>query len=102
MGWFLNLKTRSKLLLGFFILILFLGLVGAVGIVNMSDINDNVELMYRDGIGPIVLMQTVKQNFLYTAAEVQRIIWKAQVLNDLSVVEQSVNLIKKYVEENNR
>ncbi|NLP43864.1 MAG: methyl-accepting chemotaxis protein [Peptococcaceae bacterium] len=102
MGWFVNLKTRSKLFLSFLILILFLGLVGTVGIIYMYDINDNVGLMYEDGIGHIVLMQEVKQNFLNTGIEVQRIIWEAQTLNDLSIIEESEKKIQKYVEENNR
>lgn len=102
MNWFVNLKTRSKLFLSFTAVALAIAVVGLSGLFFMGNINNNVQTMYKDGIGPIILLEKVEQNFLKAASEMQRIVWKAQALNDPSVVAASMQAIEKYVQDNNK
>src|SRR5258708_5248964 len=46
MNWFYNLKIRMKLLLGFIFLALVTGIVGFVGITNISKVNEDGAELY--------------------------------------------------------
>src|SRR5579872_4423082 len=52
MTWFKNLKTMTKLMLGFGILAVTMAVVGYLGLSGMSSINDNLAILYqRDMMG---------------------------------------------------
>ncbi|MDX9916885.1 MAG: methyl-accepting chemotaxis protein [Gudongella sp.] len=102
MKWFIDMKTRNKLLTTFLIMALIIGIIGIVGIMNLNNVNANVTEMHDNGIGPIVLLNEVHGNFKDTAAEVLRIVWKYQAERDTSVIDQSVAVIEHYTAENNR
>ena len=101
MNWFINLKTRNKLYLGFAVIIGLLIIIGGTGLINLDNINHNINIMYQDGIGIIALLQTIEENFIRTGAEMRIILWKSQVKNDPSVMDKSIGLIEEYVRENN-
>jgi methyl-accepting chemotaxis protein len=102
MKWFVNLKTRTKLLAGFLILAVLLGVVGTMGIVNLGIVNNHAERIYDEGIKPIVTLEAVDSNFMGAASAMQRVIWEAQVVHDPAVLENSVAEIDKYTQENSK
>lgn len=102
MNWFINLRTRTKLLISFLMLILLLGLVGATGIYFLGVMDKDVDSMYNDGIRPIVTLTKIEDNFQKIVTEMQRIIWKAQVVNDKTALERSVAVIEELTKENNK
>lgn len=102
MSWFVNLKTKNKLLTSFILMALIVGVIGILSILDLGRINKNVDLMHKDGIGPIVLLDDVNKNYLQAATEVQRIIWKSQVLQDPAVIEKSVTEIERLAHENSQ
>jgi methyl-accepting chemotaxis protein len=53
MGWFKDLKIFTKLLFGFVLVATFAGLVGAVGLWNMTRLNASNEDMYANQLMPI-------------------------------------------------
>lgn len=102
MKWFINMKIKSKLLFSFVLMALIIGAVGVNGILSLQKVNNNVRSMHDDGIGPIILLNEMNKNFSEVAVEVQRIIWKSQVLGDPTVIDKSNAEINKRVDENNR
>lgn len=102
MQWFINLKTKNKLLFSFIFIAIFIAVVGVAGIFSLDKVNSNVESMYTKGITPIELLGKVDSNFQKSAIEVQRIIWKTQVLNDQKVIDKAVSEIDKYANETNQ
>jgi methyl-accepting chemotaxis protein len=54
--WFKNLKTATKLMLGFALVGAIMGAVGYVGITNMGKINAGVGDVYEHQLVPIKLM----------------------------------------------
>lgn len=101
MKWFINFKTRKKLLISFFLMALLIGIVGYTGLQNLKSVNHNVGSMYREGIGPIIILDTMEQNHLKAASEMQSVIWKAQVLNDPVIIEKAAAEINRFNSENN-
>jgi methyl-accepting chemotaxis protein len=61
MKWFDNLKISKKLLGSFCLIAIIAGLVGYVGINNMSLMNDNAKQMYNDRTVPIVELSSALQ-----------------------------------------
>ncbi len=65
MKWFYNMKIRAKLIGCFIILAIFTGIVGTVGVSNMSAINNKSENMYNNNFLPaqdLTTIQTALQN----------------------------------------
>lgn len=52
MKWFRNLKTSVKLMSGFALVGVIMGLMGWLGIRNMSVVNANVEGLYQEQLLP--------------------------------------------------
>ncbi len=48
MQWFYNLKIASKLIIGFLIVAVIAGLIGAIGIVNINRIQEESSLLYEE------------------------------------------------------
>lgn len=63
MNWFYDLKIGKKLLLGFAAVVLIAGAIGVFGIVNMSKINNNSTVMYRDVTEPMSHLAQISATF---------------------------------------
>ncbi|AZV56832.1 methyl-accepting chemotaxis protein [Clostridium sp. AWRP] len=74
MKWFNNLKVIQKLITGFIIVALFIGIVGAVGIVNMRKINSNYNTTYNNDFIGIKNLQQLYVNTLTMRVSVMRIV----------------------------
>ncbi|MCC5910661.1 MAG: methyl-accepting chemotaxis protein [Clostridiaceae bacterium] len=64
MKGFMNLKIRTKLIAAFLVIILLMGVIGSIGIINMNQINENMNLMYTDRLLPIQNISNVRGNIL--------------------------------------
>ena len=64
MGWYLNLKIRTKLISAFLIITLFVVAVGTVGSINIKAMKDEMTAMYYQRLIPIQQLGIVKSNVL--------------------------------------
>lgn len=62
MRWLNNLKTKTKLISSFMIMNVFIVLVGGIGMVYMSQINKNLETLYKDRFQPNQIMAKLQVN----------------------------------------
>ncbi|MEW9125116.1 MAG: methyl-accepting chemotaxis protein [Thermotaleaceae bacterium] len=53
MQWFYNLKIAAKLLVGFIVMALITGIVGILGVVNLTSINESYTTMYNENTKPL-------------------------------------------------
>jgi methyl-accepting chemotaxis protein len=97
---FVNLKTRTKLLLSFFIVLVITGVVGVNGLMNANAIYKNLESLYKERFVPNMLLGKMQMNQSSAESEMLRILWKAEALKDPSVVKTSEEALKKLAEEN--
>lgn len=63
---FSKLSIRAKLLTGFIIISLMLGIVGAIGVYGMGQIEKNAEEIYHVNLQNIDLLHSIKENLLET------------------------------------
>ncbi len=64
MNWFVNLKIKSKLVICFIVISLFIGVVGAIGINNMSNLNTRGDEMYEHNFLPAQSLSRIQQALL--------------------------------------
>lgn len=100
---FNNLKMLYKLIMGFIIMVIFIGIVGFVGISNMKKINSNVSNLYNIDLKGVKDINMLKTNLMVIRADVlqildpkngskvSRLIDEIQKLQDMDQ-----NLIKDY------
>jgi len=100
MKWFINLKTKNKLLISFIFMAVFIGILGVYGIDSISIVNDNVALMHEDGLRPVEILSTIQNNTYQASIEMQRIIWKYQVTEDTTVIDNSAASIDEVIKHN--
>lgn len=62
---YLNLKIKTKLLIGYIFIAIFTAVVGLIGVSNMKQINDNSKTMYESNFLPLQDLNTI-QNALQT------------------------------------
>jgi len=60
MKWFNNLKTRSKILFSFSIIVTIMGIVGFVGILNLQKISTLDNELYENNTKPISMMNIIQ------------------------------------------
>jgi methyl-accepting chemotaxis protein len=70
MNWSKNIKVWQKLLLSFFIMILFIGIVGTVGILSMYKINSNTTNIYTNNLIGVNDINTIKTNLTEVRADI--------------------------------
>jgi methyl-accepting chemotaxis protein len=76
MKWFNNLKINVKLILCFFLLTLFTGIVGFVGINNMGAINTRAEKMYQENFIPAQNLASIQRNLILVRANYLLILYE--------------------------
>ncbi len=62
MNWFINLKIRSKLLIGFFCLVLITAVTGYLAVSSIGTAKDNEGQLYQKNLMPISKMVTITDN----------------------------------------
>ena len=99
---FANLKTRTKLLLAFFVAVLCTGAVGVNGLMNANAIYQYMEEMYRDRFVPNIILGKMQVNQMAAAIEMQRILYKAEALKDPTVISIAEQALQELAAENDR
>jgi methyl-accepting chemotaxis protein len=99
--WFLNFKTRTKLIIGFLLMVLIILLQGTFSYLNVNKVNNNVAKIYQDGLGKIKLVEEINTNLDLAENEIANIVWKQQVVQDIEELEQRYTHIKNLARNNN-
>jgi len=69
MKWFNNLKMVQKLVSGFVLVALFIGVVGIVGINSMKSVNKNINNIYNMDLVGVNAVDNIKANLLQVRAD---------------------------------
>lgn len=89
MNWFLNMKTRKKIILGFSVVAILVFIVGYVGVATSTDIDNNLEELYNDRMLPNALLGKIQVNELNSKAEMLRILYKYAATKDASLITEA-------------
>ncbi len=91
MKWFYNLKIRAKLLIGFILIALIVGLVGYVGMTNIKALDESDTELYEQMTVPIAQLSDLSTAFQRVRANVR----DAILANDLQTINDVVNKINE-------
>ncbi|MBN7573756.1 MULTISPECIES: methyl-accepting chemotaxis protein [Clostridium] len=101
--WFNNLKTRQKLISCFVLIALFIGVVGAIGIVNLSKINSNAMSMHDNDLKTIKNLTDIEKNTAGIRADLLKLVYqrkeeqKDSILKEIDTLNGSnTKLIEEY------
>lgn len=101
MSWFINFKTRTKLIIGFILIALMVGGVGGLGIYNMGNIENNLDTLYNDRFVPNMILGQMQSNQLNAKAEMLRILFKVEATNDYTYLTEAKENLNKLKQDNN-
>lgn len=97
MRWFNNLKIKYKLQISFFIISIFIAVVGVIGILSVSKINSNSNALYEKDFQVLKNLQDFNSNTLHSRLEILNLLNS----KDSSKVSQTISDIDGYRKENN-
>jgi methyl-accepting chemotaxis protein len=96
MRWFNNLKIRFKLILCFFIVALFVAVVGIIGIFSMNKIITNSNILYTEDFQSLKDLQQFNSNTLHIRLEIIDLI----INKDASKVNETKTNINTFRKQN--
>lgn len=96
-----NLKTKNKLLLSFSVILIITIIVGLNGLYTANEIENSFEAFYADSFLSNMTLGKIQVNQEKASTEMQRILYKAEAMNDLTVIEESIEALNDIIEENN-
>ncbi|NOW05867.1 methyl-accepting chemotaxis protein [Clostridium beijerinckii] len=96
MRWFNNLKIKYKLQLSFFIISIFIAVVGVIGILSVSKINSNSNALYEKDFQVLKNLQDFNSNTLHSRLEILNLLNS----KDFSKVSQTISNIDGYRDKN--
>ncbi|OVE70581.1 methyl-accepting chemotaxis protein [Clostridium diolis] len=97
MRWFNNLKIKYKLQISFFIISIFIAVVGVIGILSVSKINSNSNALYEKDFQVLKNLQDFNSNTLHSRLEILNLLNS----KDFSEVSQTISNIDDYRDKNN-
>ncbi|WP_017211423.1 methyl-accepting chemotaxis protein [Clostridium beijerinckii] len=97
MRWFNNLKIKYKLQISFFIISIFIAVVGVIGILSVSKINSNSNALYEKDFQVLKNLQDFNSNTLHSRLEILNLLNS----KDFSKVSQTISNIDGYRDKNN-
>ncbi len=97
MKWFNNLKIKQKQVMGFFIVILFVVIIGIIGTLNMYKINKGSSSMYSVNLQNVRNLDKVDANIMHHRLELMNLVES----RDKNKVEDTVRTITPYQNEDN-
>lgn len=98
MKWFNDLKLRFKLGLCFFIVSLFVLIVGIIGVSSMNKINSNADNLYSEDFQALKTLQQVNTNSLHIRLEVLNLV-NSRDLKKANDSKQKIENIRKSNDE---
>jgi len=101
MNWFLNMKTRNKLLLCFLLMAVIIAATGMLALTSLAEVNNNVDNIRVNAIGRLSLLDSINNNFLEIQKNVTTIAWKANAYQgDLFSIDQYTQKIEELSNKN--
>ncbi len=100
MKWYLNMRTKKKILSGFFLVAIIVVIVGYVGFGMAVKVDRSLETIYDDRMLPNEMLGKVLQNELRAVTEVQRMLYKYQVTMDVNIYQKAKLALEEAVKEN--
>lgn len=92
-----NLSIVLKLVCSFIIVALFIGVVGAIGVIDMGKINSNANSLYEDNMVTVVNLQKINENMLAARLELVNLVDS----KDFAKAGEAKKAIQKLRDENN-
>ncbi len=92
MKWFVNLRTRHKLIVSFSILILIVVLTGITGLAYMNQIQKNMNSIYDDKLLPIMLLNSIQLNQSTARSEMEKI---SENTDDAIAIQVAAGVLKR-------
>lgn len=102
MGFINNIKTRTKLILSFTLILIISLLTGVNELYTASDLQKSLENFYNDNYLANMMLNRIQLNHQKAVTEMQRILYKTEVMHDKTVVETSVKVLNELVRENDQ
>lgn len=102
MYWFTNLKTKTKLFLSFLFVLVITALIGINGLFAVRNVQTTLERLYHERFISNMLLGKIQVNQEKVSTEMQRIVYKAEVLQDPTVIRTSVGALNELAAENDR
>ncbi len=99
MKWFLNMKTKNKLLVSFLLMAFIITAEGGFALFNLNKVNNNLVSMQKNGIERIVLLNSIYDNSLVSAQYVQTVVWQSA---DIKAVSNAIDQIQNLSQQNNK
>ncbi|MFL0197168.1 methyl-accepting chemotaxis protein [Clostridium sp. WILCCON 0269] len=96
MGWFNNVKIRSKLLMSFLTISLFIVIVGIISIINMGKINTGSNELYNDNLKTLRSLDKFDANTLHLRLAIINLVES----RDNSKISDTINSVDSLRNEN--
>lgn len=97
-----NLKTGTKVLLGFFIVSVLTVVIGAIGMLSLNQTTNNLETIYKDRLVANVYLTKIQENTLESKSEVLTILWKYGVTKDKKDIIDAEEALAKIIKANDQ
>lgn len=100
MRFFTRFKIRTKLLMSFAIISFISFSVGINGIFTHRGVHRSFRAFYEDSYSKNTILAEVQLNQAKASIEVQRILYKTQVLNDRTGLQESIKFLEELTKRN--
>lgn len=101
MKTFNNMKTGSKIIIGFILVAIITGIVGGVGIVITRTVDGYLESLYSDRMLPNGILGKIQVNQARTRLEMSELLYMSQLGDVEEIVEDVKESLTAIAEENN-
>jgi len=101
MKLFLNLKTKTKILIGFFMVAFITAIVGFTGMQITNQINANLETMYADRMLPNAMLGKMQVNQDNARFAMNELLYKSQITHDDSILKEVKLTLDAISKDNN-
>jgi methyl-accepting chemotaxis protein len=102
MNWWVNIKIKYKLLIGYLSVTMLVGIVGSIGIYTSIDLDNNLEEMYQDKLLPNALLGEMRVNQLNAKSNLLRILYKYEATKDISVINNAEKNLENLSKEDDK
>ncbi|MDD3174769.1 MAG: methyl-accepting chemotaxis protein, partial [Herbinix sp.] len=92
MGWFYNMKIGAKLIFSFIVVAIIAGVVGGIGIYNISVVNNNDKILYKNMTVPLSETAEMAKLFQRVRVNTRDMVLESDI-NEINASYQTINEI---------
>lgn len=96
MKWFVNLRTRHKLIVSFSIMIIIVVLTGFTGLAYMNEIQKNMNSIYDDKLLPVMMLNKIQLNQSLARSEMGKI---SENPDDSIAIQISADILRRLAKD---